>query len=289
MKPSAATRSCGCFEHRTATARAVLHLPDKNGGDTPRVDLCVRLGSERYVLEHTRVEPSRRPSGLASSSRALSARSSNACPESYWALRSISFCSRRTRTVGLPRRDFEAARSGLVDWVLAHAQPLYERAVEASALTSRSSRFDPSAAATPAGLPYPVTLVCRLHSLGSGPSSGSLSCARVVSNGEQLEAQRVERLRKALADKCPKLHHCKARGARTVLVLESNDIALTHSGLVSEALARAAAGYVHLPDEIYLVENRLRPVGCLPHEFCRPGLFPCRRACIARVRAGVPS
>ena len=61
----------------------------------------------------------------------------------------------------------------------------------------------------------------------------------------------------ALRRKCPKLQRCKEGGARTVLVLESDDIALTNHVLVGECLAALLPERADLPNEIYLVETEL--------------------------------
>jgi hypothetical protein len=47
---------------------------------------------------------------------------------------------------------------------------------------------------------------------------------------------RVERVRRAFNMKCPKLKRCKEDGARTLLVLETNDISLTNHMVVGEAV-----------------------------------------------------
>ena len=45
------------LEHRLNTQRADLHVPDRADRTEKRVDLCARLGANRYVLEHTRIDP----------------------------------------------------------------------------------------------------------------------------------------------------------------------------------------------------------------------------------------
>ena len=87
---------------------------------------------------------------------------------------------------------------------------------------------------------------------------GILRCARYAPDNEELKAGRAERLRKALRCKCPKLQHCQEDGARTVLVLESDDIALTNHVLVGECLAVLLPERTDLPDEIYLVETEVK-------------------------------
>ena len=252
------------LERRTAAAHTDLHLPDKSGGDSQRVDLCVRLGCVRYALEHTRIEPF--PDAISTGaflSRLLEPveqRLSGALPGPAF----YQLLFPQDPRVALGALKLERVRTGLVEWVSAQAPGLYARAAEASASALRSARFVASVDQTPPGLPYSVKLVCRLRSRGSGSSSGRLGSARLVSGDEALEAQRVERLSTALVKKSPKLHHCKTHGDRTVLVLESDDIFLTNSGLVSDALARAAAGHAHLPEEIYLVETHFDPWGIFP-------------------------
>ena len=70
-----------------------------------------------------------------------------------------------------------------------------------------------------------------------------------------MAAPRLERLRRALKEKCPKLDRCKAAGARTVLVLESNDLPLSNSVDIREAAVSALAERDDAPDEVYLVET----------------------------------
>ena len=76
----------------------------------------------------------------------------------------------------------------------------------------------------------------------TGPPSETVTGEFIVVRNTDfdLEEQRFERLRRALADKCPKLQRCKERGARTVLVLEDVDIPNSNSVVVREALNRAA-------------------------------------------------
>ena len=74
---------------------------------------------------------------------------------------------------------------------------------------------------------------------------------------EEVEALRVARLQTALDRKCPKLWRCKEDGARTVLVLEDNDISLSNYVIIGDALAGILKERPNLPDEIYLVETAI--------------------------------
>ena len=123
-----------------------------------------------------------------------------------------------------------------------------------------ASRCSPSSAAGP----YPVTLCCHVRTARPGREGGKLFCVRVAPDEDDLEALRADRLRKALSDKCPKLARCKDEGARTVLVLESDDIALTNQLLVRMALVDLLDERPDVPDEIYLVETETRSWAVYP-------------------------
>ena len=278
------------LEHRLAASRADVHFPDRNGGGgRPRGDLCVRLGNRRYALEHTLIEPFwlaiRSGKFFSNLVRPLERELSEALPGPA----EFQLQFPQDPTEGLPRRRLAKARAGLAAWISREAPALYARALELSDSTLSSPRFRARVIAVPAGLPYPVTLACRvLPSRCPSPLQG-LRCVRVAAGNAQLEAQRAERLRKALSDKCPKLKRCRDRGARSVLVLQSDDVALTNSGGVFDALVHASAGRADLPDEIYLVETDFSSWAVFPmnpatlevfaveghhlHEFERDGLL----------------
>jgi hypothetical protein len=65
-------------------------------------------------------------------------------------------------------------------------------------------------------------------------------------------------LQKACEDKFPKLATWKRdEGARTVLVLEENDLSLTNHQRVADALAPAEAAMPDAADEIFLVSTHI--------------------------------
>lgn len=72
------------------------------------------------------------------------------------------------------------------------------------------------------------------------------------------EAERVRRVREACQRKYPKLARWKRdRGARTVLVLEENDIQLTNQQVVADALLEVEKTMPDRPDEVYLVSTAI--------------------------------
>jgi hypothetical protein len=71
-----------------------------------------------------------------------------------------------------------------------------------------------------------------------------------------IEERRHKRIREACARKFPKLAAWKANAAaRTILILEDNDIQLTNPQIVFETLAAVEREFADKPNEIYLVST----------------------------------
>lgn len=76
-------------------------------------------------------------------------------------------------------------------------------------------------------------------------------------SGSDLEKARTARLQKACEDKFPKLAAWKRDGARTVLVLEENDLSLTNHQRVADVLGPAEAAMPDAADEVFLVSTHI--------------------------------
>ncbi len=98
----------------------------------------------------------------------------------------------------------------------------------------------------PPGVPFPVSLY-RFDAMGFPPR---LQITHLVS---ELDDLRESRIRAACVKKFPKLDVWRKAGARSVLVLEDNDIQLTNPQVVYEALAKIEPEFPGRPDEVYLV------------------------------------
>ena len=258
------------LEHRLNTQRADLHVPDRADRTQKRVDLCARLGANRYVLEHTRIDSfegavtisvhfsdfvtpiEERLSGVLPGP----AYHTLLLPQDQWFRRGLRDIKKHT-----PK-----AQADVVEWVSVEAPRLYQQALAAGLYFRHVSAVRE--------LPnmYPVHLNCTLTGPPSETVTGVFSVARTTDY--DLEEQRFERLRRALADKCPKLQRCKERGARTVLVLEDDDIANSNSVVVREALNRVAEERTDLPDEIYLVETKVNTWHMWPMNSAAATCFP---------------
>ena len=70
-----------------------------------------------------------------------------------------------------------------------------------------------------------------------------------------VEASRLDRVRRALADKCPKLSAARQDGRLSILALESNDIALANYNVVGLAVQQALQDRNDAPDLVIVVET----------------------------------
>ena len=249
-------RCCGAvlrvLEQRTGEVRDDLHADPRGGAGAGRVDVCVQLGSDRYVLEHTRIDPFEYAVtiGIKFSQfvTPIEKRLSGVLPGPAYHTLALP---QDLKLGGKSRKQIAAIQEALIDWISAEGPRLYNLAA-----TSGLSQSRPSTEGEFAGLLlYRATLSCCLSGPPSDTKPGMFAVARAPDN--DLEQQRLGRLHRALSEKCPKLQRCKDRGARTVLVLECGDIALSDPVSIRAALNRAAEKRVDIPDEIYLVETKV--------------------------------
>ena len=245
-----------CIEQRTGETRTAIRRPEKVGIDPP-VDLRLRLGAREYAIEHTRIEAF--PGQVRTDAEYVQlivtvideVSGTLPGPAHYELLLPMN------THLGVKTAELDRRRRGLIAWVRAKAQYMYEKNLDRLSRDHKTPRFLDCVETKPPSFPYAVRLCVRPSRPRSEP--GILRSARYAPNDEELEASRADRLRQALRRKCPKLMRCKEDGARTVLVLESDDLALTNHVLVGEPLVRLLAECAGLPDEIYLVETDLDP------------------------------
>ena len=141
--------------------------------------------------------------------------------------------------------DPEAVRCALVPWIIENAPCL--------AAGSPSTAPHHQIAGGPEALPVEVTLSAWPPS----PEGGTLTVLRTtLGDADRMMALRVDRLRKALSTKLPKL--IEHAPARTVLVLEDQDMATSNISLVWTALLQASNAAMPC-DTVVVVETWLDP------------------------------
>jgi hypothetical protein len=226
--------------------------PDEMRDPDPRrrVDYVCTIGGQLCAIEHTSIEPFPGQVEMDIQSQALlelvERRFDNRSDAEFWQLLLPVDAVR-----GLSKRAAHQASDALVAWV--------DKNFATVPIGRYGSRYaNPTLSETADGMPFRVSLhrwAFPDFAGGRSQLSGRFSVVRVVSG--DMEAARIERLKKACADKFPKLDPWRDCGAKTVLVLEENDISLTNHMLVTEAMVLAEEGAENRPDEIYLVSTSL--------------------------------
>jgi hypothetical protein len=137
-------------------------------------------------------------------------------------------------------------QQALVDWVKATAPKLRARCYA-------DYRKTPVGPATVPDVPFPIAPHRFEPALVPGHH---FQLTHLVKNGEP---QRNDRIRGAVERKFPKLAARKRdANARTILVLEDNDIQLTDQAIVTETYLPLLMGRTDRPDETYLVASCIR-------------------------------
>ena len=261
------------LEERAGHRRADVRHPEKTG-EGPPIDLRLTVEGRIFAIEHTRIEAFRhqiRTDALyVQLIRPVIEALSGELPGA--ALYELRFPL--DSSLGARKAKVEALRNELIEWVRRSARQVHERNADTLRSSRTSSKFVDVVHGRPPGFRYEVQLWVRAAL--SGAEQGTLSHGRYAPEDNVLEAARESRLRRALEDKCPKLHECREQGARTILVLESDDIALTNHVVVGHALASALEDRTDVPDEIYFVDTGREPWSvhtmkhddeCWPFEF----------------------
>jgi hypothetical protein len=99
-------------------------------------------------------------------------------------------------------------------------------------------------------VPFPIHLFRRSE------ESSRIFVRRSVSD---IEPSRLDRVRRALVDKCPKLASARINGRYSVLAPESNDIALANYHIVGQVVRQALQERSDCPDLVMVVESDAGP------------------------------
>lgn len=240
------------LERRTGEQRANVRRPEMDGIGPP-VDLRLRLGTREYAIEHTQIEAfegqirTGEEFGRFITPVTEQLQGTLPGPAVYYLLFPLD------ARLGVKGYQMGEMRSNLIAWVREHAQGLHEKSPDRPTRERNPRGIRDQYRGTPPGFSYEVVLARHAHWSFSSQRDGRVSVSRIAPG--DVESLRAIRLRKALERKCPKLQRCKQEGARTVLVLEDGDIALSNECVIGDGLAGLLQERADLPDEIYLVDT----------------------------------
>jgi len=231
------------LEERANGKRTGLRFPEQEQHASP-VEAAFSIGDQLYALEHTVIEPFEGHMKMEAEADRHFKPIEDALKDALGNTAMFELVIPVNAFQVKKKGEIEAIQKALIEWVKASASTMPKSADGRG--TSSSS------AATPQ-VPFAVTL----QRFEPAPIPGHhFQISHMVSNGPQL---RADRIKKSIEKKFPKLAAWKRdENAKTVLVLEDNDIHLTNPSIVAETFEPLAKARADRPDETYLV------VSCTP-------------------------
>ena len=240
------------LEELTGETRTGTRRPEQDGVGPP-VDFRLKLGDQEYAIEHTLVESFENQVEASVTfhqiNNCLRQKLSDTLPKpAYYQLH-------LPVEIRLPKRKKKRDQTldNLVEWVRVSACRLHERNANRFIRTWIPYLSDDRIQGTPEGINCPIELLRWPGAVLIRRKPGHLDVMFI--DPPALEDLRADRLRRALAKKCPKLKACKAERTRTILVLENPDIALSDFSVIGDQLSTLLAARTDVPDEVYLVET----------------------------------
>jgi hypothetical protein len=230
------------IEERENGKRCDLRLHDHDGANAA-IELTCKINGKLFAFEHSGIEPFEGHMQLEAQAEKYLAPIENQVvgllpPEDRFDLH-LPFDA----MLGRSGREIASIHRAIVEWVAKTAWSLQ------AAPSGR--RAVPAVADSQHGIPFRVLLSRRK----ADGLPGKFVIYHVAP--EDTETHRVARVRRAYTKKCPKLAVWKARGARSVLILEENDILITRHDLVFDAVEQVEIGWPNKPDEIWLVSTAI--------------------------------
>lgn len=237
------------LERRERAVRSELTVQDKDPGTSPdaRVEMTLRLAGSLYAIEHTGIEPF--DGFMAHQNRARDLFQ----PIEIAAIRELGSTLINGTVIelhlpidaltGRKMAEVRAIQAALVNWIAATAPTLTPRKYADYRGTLHTAQPD--------GVPFSVSLI-RFDGVASLPARFQIKHLA----GTQSHALRAERVARACDKKFPKLARWKElHNARTILVLEDNDMQLTNPSIVAQTYLPIAAERPDRPDETYMVST----------------------------------
>jgi hypothetical protein len=238
------------LEETLMTSRKDQRSPEKEKDEAP-VELTCMLGPQLYAFEHTGIEPfsGYLRSGIEHERDFLPFVRTfiDALPASG----KFEFSYPTKALQGLKPKQVKRILGRVAEWIKANVDRL--------PVVPLTRNYQQLETVCLPGVPFEFSF--QRH-----PEETKGSRIRITPLiGDDLEPDRLSRLRIACNKKYPKLSAWKQREeARTVLILECNDIMFTSAERITDAIVEIERSCPNPPDEIYLVGSGLRLWGLWP-------------------------
>lgn len=211
----------------------------------PAVEAIYCTKSKHYAVEHTRIESF---PGQIGEGKQFQSLFDPVVSELNGKVEGVYHVSVAMADVQVERREQEVIRQALVKWIEAKARVLDADDVRDGNCEIRE---------VPAGVPFNVRLR-RESAQGS-----EVYCFQEV---DDLKKARIDAVAASLEKKCPKLATAKAQlqtdqrpAPTSVLILESDDIALSNRAVVADAVVAELAKRKDLPDIVVWARTSTEP------------------------------
>lgn len=230
------------IEKRANAQRSNIAFHDEHPDPDRRVELTCNIGSELHAVEHTGIEPF--PDFLRMNRESerlfdpIAASASHVIPADEYVDLHIPVGSLTNHG----KKDLKKIQDSLVAFIVETAPTIPSR------LPYTRYRGDAPKPVKLEGVPFEVTL----HRYKATGFPARVRISHILP--ADYEKLRAERIMLACEKKFPKLASWKAsNNARTVLILEDNDIQNTNEGLVADAFLPIAMSRNDRPDETYVI------------------------------------
>jgi hypothetical protein len=233
------------IEAREGSARKNEQFPEQVNHAAP-VELVCDIGGQTYAFEHTGIEPFPGHVQLQVEAKAQLRPIIEALAGALPLTEDFTLQIPLKAMEGLKGKNLTKAQQSIIEWVKESALTLPIADVGRNVL--------PITKVSLSDVPFEVSLH---RSTTGGYRNGIFKVDHLI-NGATLQNNRLERIREAYTRKWPKLAAWRrAAGARLILILEENDIQLTNSQLVADAITLIEKDVKEKPDEIYLVTTSI--------------------------------
>jgi hypothetical protein len=230
------------IEARAKAPRSNLRLHDTHPQPDRRVELTFEVSATLYALEHTGIEPFEDFMRMNGEAKRLYDPIVQAVSAALPPNEMVHMTMPVGALFGKSKKELKAIHEAVAHFILDTAPSI--------PLRSYADYIGDMKPTTPPGVPFPVMLH-RFHS----PNTPVRFMIKHTAAADT-ETLRAKRIQKACDDKFPKLAAWKAdEGARTILLLEDNDIQLTNESLVANAFLAIARKRSDTPDETYMLNT----------------------------------
>jgi len=234
------------LEEREKLKRANLRWPEQENHQAP-VEVVFSLGNQPIALEHTAIEPFAGHVQMEAQAEQRYVPISTALKDAVGGDALFELHMPVNAFQDRKASEVPAIQQAIIGWVKATAPAVPKRPYP----DYKGNAVGPVQIP---GVPFPVSLYRFEPPIIPGQH---FQIRHVVTDHEK---QRADRMKEAVDRKFPKLAAWKRDNkAKTIFVLEQNDIQLTNPAIVTETFLPLAAARQDRPDETYLVASCLDP------------------------------